>query len=175
MRLTLFLPLFLLLSTASLLPARATNLSPVKKPDTAKLLLSVDALLTYARQHLHIRYRPGGTSTRGFDCSGFTRHCFQHVGMKLPHSSAAQGTVGLTVDRDQAQPGDLIFFKGHSSRGKRIGHVGLITKIINGRIQFIHSAWQGGVRYDYAHTNYYQRRFISVRRLGKLVAMSQPQ
>ncbi len=170
MRLTPFLPLFLFLSTASVLPANAAHVSPVDKPGNTKSSLSVNALLTYTRQHLHIRYRSGGTSTHGFDCSGFTRFCFQRFGVRLPHSSAAQGTVGQAVETERAQPGDLIFVKGHSRTGARIGHVGLITRIVNNRIQFIHSAWDGGIRYDYAHAGYYQRRFVGIRRVGNLLA-----
>lgn len=130
----------------------------------------VSNLLGFARKHLTIRYRSGGTTTRGFDCSGFTRFCFSQFGISLPHSSAAQGTVGRPVDKSDAQPGDLIVFKGHSAGGSRIGHVGLITEVVGNRIKFIHSAWNGGVRYDYLHADYYQRRFMGVRRVLHLLA-----
>nr|WP_165358833.1 MULTISPECIES: C40 family peptidase [Spirosoma] len=130
----------------------------------------VNEVIGFAKKHLSIRYRSGGTSTRGFDCSGFTRFCFSHFGLSLPHSSAAQGNVGHAVDKSDAQPGDLILFKGHSSGGNRIGHVGLITEVIGDRIKFIHSAWNGGVRYDYLHADYYQRRFMGVRRVVTLLA-----
>lgn len=130
----------------------------------------VSSLIDYARKHLAIRYRSGGTTTHGFDCSGFTRFCFNKFGVSLPHSSAAQGNVGQAVDKDDAQPGDLILFKGHSAAGSRIGHVGLITEVIGNRIKFIHSAWSGGVRYDYLHAAYYQRRFMGVRRVVTLLA-----
>lgn len=131
----------------------------------------VSNLIDYARKHLSIRYRSGGTTTHGFDCSGFTRFCFNKFGISLPHSSAAQGNVGQAVDKDDAQPGDLILFKGHSSGGSRIGHVGLITEVVGNRIKFIHSAWNGGVRYDYLHADYYQRRFMGVRRVVNLLAV----
>ena len=130
----------------------------------------VSNLIDYARKHLSIRYRSGGTTTHGFDCSGFTRFCFSKFGVSLPHSSAAQGNVGQAVDKDDAQPGDLILFKGHSDSGSRIGHVGLITEVVGKRIKFIHSAWSGGVRYDYLHADYYQRRFMGVRRVVTLLA-----
>ncbi len=130
----------------------------------------VGDVLSFARKHLAIRYRSGGTTTRGFDCSGFTRFCFSHFGISLPHSSAAQGNVGQPVAKTEAQPGDLILFKGHSAGGSRIGHVGLITEVIGDRIKFIHSAWNGGVRYDYLHADYYQRRFVGVRRVVHLLA-----
>lgn len=131
----------------------------------------VSNVINFAKQHLSARYRSGGTSPRsGFDCSGFTRFCFNKFGITLPHSSAAQGNVGIKIDPNEAQPGDLIFFKGHSSAGSRIGHVGLITEVIGNRVKFIHSAWNGGVRYDYLHASYYQRRFIGVRRVVNLLA-----
>ena len=127
-------------------------------------------VINFAKDHLSIRYRSGGTTTRGFDCSGFTRFCYNKFGISLPHSSAAQGNVGEGVERESAQPGDLILFKGHSSGGSRIGHVGLITEVIGDRIKFIHSAWSGGVRYDYLHADYYQRRFMGIRRVAHLLA-----
>ncbi|QJW88593.1 C40 family peptidase [Spirosoma taeanense] len=130
----------------------------------------VSDVISFAKQHLSIRYRSGGTTQSGFDCSGFTRFCFKHFGISLPHSSAAQGNVGQAIDKTDAQPGDLILFKGHSSGGNRIGHVGLITEVVGDRVKFIHSAWSGGVRYDYLHADYYQRRFMGVRRVIHLLA-----
>ena len=130
----------------------------------------VGNVIDFARKHLSTRYRSGGTSTGGFDCSGFTRFCFSKFGLSLPHSSAAQGNVGEFIEKTDAQPGDLILFKGHSASGNRIGHVGLITEVIGDRVKFIHSAWNGGVRYDYLHADYYQRRFMGVRRVIHLIA-----
>ncbi|MVM28754.1 CHAP domain-containing protein [Spirosoma sp. HMF4905] len=130
----------------------------------------VNDVINYAKEHLSVRYRSGGTTTRGFDCSGFTRFCFNKFGISLPHSSAAQGSVGEAIDKEAAQPGDLILFKGHSSGGSRIGHVGLITEVIGDQVKFIHSAWNGGVRYDYLNASYYQRRFMGVRRVAHLLA-----
>ncbi|MBD2699346.1 C40 family peptidase [Spirosoma sp. BT702] len=130
----------------------------------------VKEVISFAKEHLYTRYRSGGTNTRGFDCSGFTRFCFNHFGLLLPHSSAAQGNVGEAINQEQAQPGDLILFKGHSSKGSHIGHVGLITEVIGDQIKFIHSAWNGGVRYDYLHADYYKRRFMGVRRVAHMLA-----
>ncbi len=130
----------------------------------------ISNVIDYAKQHLTTRYRAGGTSPKGFDCSGFTRFCYTKFGISLPHSSAAQGNVGLKVDKESAQPGDLIFFGGHRSGEARIGHVGMITEVVGDRIKFIHSAWNGGVRYDYLHADYYERRFKGIRRVVNLLA-----
>jgi lipoprotein Spr len=125
----------------------------------------VHDLLGYAKKYISSRYRSGGSSPHGFDCSGFTRFCFSKFGITLPHSSAAQGNVGVKIDQDVARPGDLIFFKGHSSHGRHIGHVGMIVEIVGDRIKFIHSAWNGGVRYDWLHASYYQQRYMGIRRV----------
>ncbi|GAB4015957.1 hypothetical protein GCM10028808_42850 [Spirosoma migulaei] len=139
------------------------------KPSFYEQIPLVNDVINYAKGHLSIRYRSGGTTTRGFDCSGFTRFCFTKFGISLPHSSAAQGNVGEAVDKEAAQPGDLILFKGHSAGGNRIGHVGLITEVIGDQVKFIHSAWNGGVRYDYLNASYYQRRFMGIRRVAHLL------
>jgi murein DD-endopeptidase / murein LD-carboxypeptidase len=132
----------------------------------------VSQVLQFATKHLNLRYRSGGTSRNGFDCSGFTRYCYQQFGVRLPHSSAAQGTVGVSVDRRDVQPGDLVFFNGHRAGGSRIGHVGMVVGVSGQQVKFIHSAWNGGVRYDYLHADYYARRFRSVRRVVNLLAQN---
>lgn len=170
--------LLTVLCTVSFGMIQAQTVSTVPQSDLTTTTTSfydqiplVSDLIHFAKQHLTARYRSGGTSPRnGFDCSGFTRFCFNRFGITLPHSSAAQGNVGVEIDKEEAQPGDLIFFKGHSAGGSRIGHVGLITEVIGNRIKFIHSAWNGGVRYDYLHASYYQRRFMGVRRVVNLLA-----
>ncbi len=130
----------------------------------------VNDVIGFAKKHLAIRYRSGGTTPGGFDCSGFTRFCFSRFGVTLPHSSAAQGETGLRIERESARPGDLIFFKGHSASGTRIGHVGMITDVVGNQIKFIHSAWGGGIRFDYLHADYYRNRFMGIRRVARLVA-----
>jgi len=125
----------------------------------------VKNVLDFARKHLHIRYRGGGTTAKGFDCSGFMRHCFSSIDIKLPHSSAAQLFEGPAVSITQARPGDLIFFKGSNSRSLRVGHVGMVVEVANGYVKFIHSAWKEGVRYDFLQASYYQKRFVGIRRV----------
>jgi len=128
-------------------------------------LNSVQSLVNFATKHLHIPYRSGGSSKKGFDCSGFVRYCFNKLDIALPHSSAAQAKHGETVELDNAKPGDLIFFKGESTKSKHIGHVGIITEVAPGYVKFIHSAFKGGIRYDLLHASYYQKRFVAIKRL----------
>jgi murein DD-endopeptidase / murein LD-carboxypeptidase len=130
----------------------------------------ISSLLNFARKHLYHRYRSGGDSPKGFDCSGFVYFCFARFGLTLPHSSAAQAVVGAKVEREFAQPGDLIFFKGSTAAGARIGHVGIITEVLNNQIKFIHSASTGGIKYDALNADYYRKRFVAIRRVAHMIA-----
>jgi cell wall-associated NlpC family hydrolase len=70
-----------------------------------------------------VPYHWGGTSPRtGFDCSGFTRWVYAHVGVSLPHSSYAQFTMGRRVPLNRLKPGDLLFFYGLGHVGMYVGH-----------------------------------------------------
>ncbi|CAG5012918.1 hypothetical protein DYBT9275_05280 [Dyadobacter sp. CECT 9275] len=131
----------------------------------ADTLNTIESLVSFATKHLHIPYRSGGTSKRGFDCSGFVRYCYNKLDITLPHSSSAQANHGEKIELEQARPGDLIFFKGQSSKSSRIGHVGIITEVTPSYVRFIHSAFKGGIRYDLLSASYYQKRFVAIRRM----------
>ncbi|MCS7065199.1 MAG: LysM peptidoglycan-binding domain-containing C40 family peptidase [Fimbriimonadales bacterium] len=118
-------------------------------------------VLEIASRYLGRPYRYGGSSSRGFDCSGFALHVYRSVGVNLPHSSSAQARVGKPVPRHQLQPGDLVFFR---TRGRRISHVGIY--IGNGK--FIHaSSARGRVRIDSLNEGYYKRRYAGARRVSR--------
>lgn len=137
--------------------------SPKSQEVAADTLNPIQSLVSFATRHLHIPYRSGGSSKRGFDCSGFVRYCFNQWNITLPHSSAAQAEHGEAVELNDAKPGDLIFFKG--TKSKRIGHVGIITEVAPGYVKFIHSAWKGGIRYDLLNAAYYSKRFVAIKRM----------
>ncbi len=67
-------------------------------------------------------YRYGGTTPRGFDCSGYTGYVYKRAGKKLPRTSRAQYSATKHLSRRAAKPGDLVFFK---SSGGRVYHVGI--------------------------------------------------
>jgi cell wall-associated NlpC family hydrolase len=124
-----------------------------------------DSVLAIAKQQLGTPYGYGSNTTNRFDCSGLTRHCFAHVGIELPHSSAAQAKLGEKVKLKDAQKGDLIFFKGRSTRGKNIGHVAIVVSNENGEIHMIHATSRGVIIDHYNNSEYYTRRFVEVRRI----------
>lgn len=72
-------------------------------------------VISIAARYVGVPYVYGGTTPDGFDCSGFTAYVYGQLGISLPHSSSAQGSMGTKVSRDEAQPGDLIWTPGHIS------------------------------------------------------------
>lgn len=125
-------------------------------------------ILSLARTFTGVRYRRGGMSPKGFDCSGFTSYIFSQFGYELKRSSRDQYRCnGEEVDPMQVQPGDLIFFTGSNSRSKAVGHVGIVVDgdPVTGEITFIHSACSSGITVSTTTEPYYAKRFVGVKRV----------
>ncbi len=98
-------------------------------------------IITTAQKFRGIPYLWGGTSTKGFDCSGFTQTVFRLNNMLLPRDASQQALVGQAVLLDnnftQLKPGDLLFF---GSSSERITH----EAIYLGGLDFIHAGGKNG-------------------------------
>lgn len=103
-------------------------------------------------------YKYAGTTTKGFDCSGFTAYVFAQFDIDLPHSSKAQDEEGIWVDKKDLRKGDLVFF---NTDGKGISHVGIYL----GDGEFVHSATDKGVMKNKLSESYYSKRYVSARRV----------
>ncbi len=79
----------------------------------------VAAVIRYAQAQVGKPYVWGADGPGSFDCSGLTMKAWAQAGLSLPHSAAAQSTIGRRVSRSELQPGDLIF------RYSPISHVAL--------------------------------------------------
>lgn len=104
--------------TTTLLSAPSVTRSEVRAPDLARAA----AVLRLAASLRGIPYAAGGTTTSGFDCSGYTGYVFAGAGLGLPRSSAQQYAAATKVDRAAVLPGDLIFFR---DGGGRVYHVAI--------------------------------------------------
>ncbi len=92
-------------------------------------------LVAYAKKFLGVKYVYGGSSPKGFDCSGFTSYIFKNFGITLERTSSSQGQNGTEIKRSELKPGDLVFFDtngGHNA----IEHVGMYI----GGGRFIHAS-----------------------------------
>lgn len=119
---------------------------------------------TFAEQLLGTRYRWGGRATHGFDCSGLVNYVFANFGMQVAHGSRELFKLGSKASLEEAQPGDLIFFKT-SSRKRGVSHVGIVLEPDENGLRFIHSASSQGVIISYLKEKYYTLRFVGIRRV----------
>lgn len=85
--------------------------SPSKDNNDAAPSASGQSVVNIAKRYIGTPYIHGGSTPKGFDCSGFTSYVYAQVGVNLPRSSSAQGNVGKRVSKPQ--PGDLIWSPGH--------------------------------------------------------------
>lgn len=123
----------------------------------------IDQLISNATENIGTRYRSGGTTKAGFDCSGLMFCTFGNFDIKLPRSSIEQSRIGTKVNSVEAQKGDLIFFKTNGRR--QINHVGMVIENADGEIKFVHSSTHGGVMISSTKEAYYDRAFSQVNRV----------
>lgn len=157
--------LIIKLGTAELakIQPKAEIISEVK-PLSLDNMSKAEFLIAKASEHIGTRYRGGGTTSAGFDCSGLMFATYKQIDMTLPRSSGSMAVgAGVKVDRNQAQKGDLIFFTTNG-RGY-INHVGMITEVLEDEIKFIHSSVQAGVIISSTKEPYYSKRFVQINRV----------
>ena len=118
-------------------------------------------LVNYSMNYLGVPYVWGGTTTSGFDCSGFTQYVFRQFGYELYRVAESQMLYnGATVNKSELQVGDLVFFANTYASNEAATHVGIYI----GGNQFIHAA-SGGVKITDLSNDYYAVRYAGARRI----------
>lgn len=115
-------------------------------------------VLEFAQQFIGTRYRSGGSSPNGFDCSGYVRYVFNNFGINLVHTAAGQYKAGTVIKKEELTPGDLVFF---NTGGYGINHSGIYI----GNDQFIHASSSRGIRIDSMLDNYWSPRYRGANRI----------
>ncbi|AVR44315.1 NlpC/P60 family protein [Christiangramia fulva] len=110
------------------------------------------------------RYRYGGTSKRGMDCSGLVYVSFLQEDISIPRTARAMSLQGERLFLKEVSPGDLLFFQTSKNRNV-INHVGLVVKVKNGEIYFIHSTTSAGVIISLLSEAYWKNNFVMARRI----------
>lgn len=113
-----------------------------------------DDLIKFAKTLIGTPYKYGGTTPKGFDCSGLVRFVFAELGHQLPRISREQYQALTPVDKPQI--GDLVFF----GRGNRVSHVGIYV----GGDKMLHAPSSGkAVAIDTFTSGYWGKRYIGAR------------
>ena len=114
-------------------------------------------LISISKSVIGTKYVWGGTTSKGFDCSGFIYYAFNKAGHSISRYTA-EGYYNRSYYVNSPQPGDLIFFSGTYKKG--ISHLGIYL----GDDQFIH-ADNSGVRITSTNNSYYKKHFECYKRL----------
>ena len=105
-------------------------------------------------------YRYGGTTPKGFDCSGFIQYVYKiSINIGLPRLAREQARTGKSVSAKELRPADIVHFK---IKGQRSPHVGIYL----GKGNFIHAPSSGGrVNIQNIHSKYWRKLYRGARRI----------
>jgi len=123
-------------------------------------------LVVFSRGLLGVRYKWGGTSPSGFDCSGFTSYVYKNFGINIDRVSTDQAKQGVYVPKNKLQPGDLVFFDTNGGNNKNVNHAGIYI----GNSKFIHaSSSRTGkiVRISSLNESFYSKAYVTGRKFVK--------
>jgi len=137
---------------AAAAPAVTTAAATVADNATA------NALVEFAKTLKGCPYVFGGTTTAGFDCSGFVQYVYKQYGYSLNRTANDQMKNGVSVTVPELQPGDIVFF-GYNGYSNHSG-------IYIGNNQFIHAAnSNSGVVITSLYVDYYCSSYMGARRI----------
>lgn len=150
--------IFLLVLFPLFLASCGSSKSTQKTKSTSKS----ESIVNYAKTFNGTRYKFGGTTTKGMDCSGLVYVSFKKEDIILPRISRDMAKKGKYIPLDKTKKGDLVFFKTDKNRNV-INHVGLVVEIDKGEVFFIHSTSSRGVIISSLKEKYWTDAFVEVR------------
>ncbi|MBT8185182.1 MAG: C40 family peptidase [Eudoraea sp.] len=124
----------------------------------------VENIITTAMSFAGVRYKYGGASRKGMDCSGLLYVAFGQHNIALPRVSYHMANEGKRIKVHNVTRGDLLFFKT-SKRGKKINHVGLVVAVEDDEIKFIHSTSSRGVIISSLREGFWNYSFVKATRV----------
>ena len=130
---------------------------------TSVELTDAARIINTAKTYIGTPYHYGGTSHKGMDCSGLVYTVYDTIDKKLPRSSFAMSGEGKIINENEVQKGDLIFFK--TLNRTRINHVGIVSRVEDGVIYFIHASSSLGVIESSLEESYYSQRMVQINRI----------
>lgn len=148
------------LTTVDLTPIELNIITKTKKATDTQAKRIVD----YAFAFDGVRYKRGGTTKEGMDCSGLVVTAFDSENISLPRISRDIALTGDSIDLKQVSKGDLLFFATRRN-SRTISHVGIVTTAREGFVEFIHASTSNGVIVSNMAEKYWYFAFIQARRV----------
>lgn len=137
----------------------STPAPTVSKPATDASEAQAERAAEVAQSMVGKPYRYGGSTPKGFDCSGLVNYSFAQVGVRVSRETRILREETERVRTSALRPGDLVFF---DQEGKKYSHVGIYL----GDGRFVHAPSSGGkVRIDSLEAAYWRRHFVEARRI----------
>lgn len=115
-------------------------------------------IVSRAAKYKGVPYVFGGTTTKGFDCSGYVQYVFKDCKAKLPRLADEQALQGIFVTQKQLRPGDLVFFTTYAPGASHVG-------IYAGDGQFWSASSSKGVILSSLKEEYWKQRYFGARRV----------
>lgn len=155
---SLFIVLGLLYACMSMFQETESD-AVTKLPYSSNDTATRTTLVQEAQKHIGSKYKYGGTTPKGFDCSGFVSYVYNKVDITLPRSSAAQAQKGTKITQGAAKAGDLLFFK-LDKKGKT-SHVAMVVSNDEQGMEIIHSTTSKGVMQEnIGNSKYWQEKLL---------------
>ena len=159
----ILITLSFLSSCKSARSARVVTKKPKATKSIKKLTLA-NSVVNNAISFEGVRYKYGGTTKKGMDCSGLIYTAFQKEDIRIPRVSREMAKNGQRIKLKDVGKGDLIFFKTNKSSND-INHVGLVTSKAKGDVRFIHATSSKGVITSSLSELYWKSAFVEARRV----------
>jgi cell wall-associated NlpC family hydrolase len=150
-------------SSVSKKSTKTTTVSKNSKP-VAEESATIKNIIKTAETYNGVRYKYGGTTKKGMDCSGLVTTAYSSENILLPRTTGGLATTGDWVDVKEVQKGDLLFFATQKN-SRNINHVGLVTDARPGYVEFIHSTTSSGVITSELSEKYWYFAFVQARRI----------
>ncbi len=123
------------------------------------------------KQNGIVYYYSGEKPETGFDCSGFTKYVYGHIGIEIPHNAQKQSDLtGINKSIEDAAPGDLIFFGTQNEESYYTIHAGIVFSVFEDDISVIHCV-SGGVSIDGKNSSwdrYWKNEVLFIKTLPEL-------
>ena len=139
--------------------AKNIDVFNTKSDYTSKQVKINNNLFDFYNNWEGVRYKMGGTSKNGIDCSGFVQKALKEkFNLTLPRSTSEQVLVGKSINKSELQMGDLVFFKTG-----RTNHVGIYIE--DGK--FMHASTKIGVTISELESDYFAKNYWKAQRVFK--------